>query len=100
MFAEEFSILQVINLEYGISLLLKFTILNCGTLLLASAEDDANIHLYIDENAEHKNFIKSVVIKGHSDWVRGLDFTNDGKNFIYICIFDNEFYVLLFPKLF
>lgn len=73
---------QVIKLGYGLCLAAKLTFLGCGTLLLATALDDSRLHLYIDENSERKNFIKAAVIRGHSDWVRGIDITKDGSDLI------------------
>ncbi|GJQ80997.1 hypothetical protein Trydic_g23426 [Trypoxylus dichotomus] len=79
---EKFVESQIINLGYGICLAAKFTFLNCGTLLLATALDDSKIHLYVDENLENKNFSEATIITGYNDWVRSIDFTKDGSDLL------------------
>ena len=40
-------------------------------LILACAMDNSKIDLYIEDG----EFSHSLTLKGHEDWVRGLDFT-------------------------
>lgn len=59
------------------------------SLLLACATDDSKVQLYAenkalsqhgagDGNAETE-FVKVDTLSGHEDWVRALDFTQDGR---------------------
>ncbi|XP_017768864.1 PREDICTED: probable elongator complex protein 2 [Nicrophorus vespilloides] len=75
----EFVLSQSINLGYNICLTLRLAKLpNCDKLIMATSNDNSKINLYseIDDKFEHKS-----TLKGHEDWVRGLDFKiieNDG----------------------
>ncbi|EFA10370.2 putative elongator complex protein 2-like Protein [Tribolium castaneum] len=48
------------------------------SLILACAMDNSAIDLYVEEN----EFAHCHTLKGHEDWVRGLDFTTDGKDLL------------------
>jgi elongator complex protein 2 len=74
--SEEFVIAQVINTGYSICVGVRMSFLPyLKIMILACAMDNSNIDLYVAEG----QFNHSLSLKGHEDWVRGLDFTVDGK---------------------
>lgn len=65
---------QNIDLGYGICLAVRCVILpQIEEVLLAAALDNSSIELY-STCSENLQFSKVEVLKGHEDWVRGLDF--------------------------
>ena len=68
---------------------------NTNSILLAAAGVDTNIHLFIsntnnndnDNNNNNNNnivFNNLLVLSGHYDWIRSLDYTIDENNDIYL----------------
>lgn len=57
-----------------------------NSVILAAALDDSSIKLFTREKPALGKFIASAVLKGHEDWVRGLDFyVNHGKLYSDVC---------------
>lgn len=46
-------------------------------MILAVALDDSTIRLFINQRPGVSEFIQTAALKGHEDWVRGLDFYTD-----------------------
>lgn len=66
---------QSIELGYGICLALKCIFLpEPNSLLCALALDNCSIELHSLDNFNDLYFHCVGVLKGHEDWVRGLDF--------------------------
>ena len=69
----------------GLCLCLSFAYLpGTDVVLLVCAVEDAKIHLYADTASQSdgtsiQQFEKVMVLKGHEDWIRALDFTVDGN---------------------
>lgn len=75
LFSGEFALVQNIDLNYGICVGLNCIYLsNISTILLAAGLDDSSIALYSLSDFEHMTFSCFEKLKGHEDWVRGLDF--------------------------
>lgn len=73
----EMSCIQVLNFKRGLSLALNLSFLPSTNIpILACARDDGHIQLYGKMAEEYKLL---VTLTGHENWVRGLDFTEDGK---------------------
>ena len=79
---------QNINLSYGICISLGTIILKCQTLLVACATDDSNVQLYIANENDDTCLIKSEILRGHDDWVRGIAFTHFGKIYFHYKLID------------
>ena len=78
----EFKDFQILNLKNGFCFAIRMCALpNTDTILMAVATDDDKIHLYCDtvNEAGARAFMKIETLLGHEDWVRGLDFVNDGN---------------------
>lgn len=56
-----------------------------STLLMACGMDNSNIQLYVQED----QFVLSETLKGHENWVRGLDFHLEGKAYIFKSFYPN-----------
>lgn len=74
---ETFNLLQTINLGLSISVGIAISELpGSDSVIIACALDNSTIDLY--NNVQQQEFQKCGTLKGHEDWVRGLDFTIDG----------------------
>lgn len=73
--------LQTINLGYNLSLSIRlFALPQDDALILASAMDDSSIQIFTERTLDDDKvdlLTNSATLKGHEDWVRGLDFTLD-----------------------
>ncbi|EAT43673.1 AAEL004896-PA [Aedes aegypti] len=75
---EEFACFQTINLKTGYCFALKFFQLpGSGSVMLACAMDNDLIDLYARVGEE---YILVERLKGHTDWVRGLDCVREGED--------------------
>lgn len=72
---------QNINVGYSITVGLKISFLPNDKLILACALDTSKIQIYVPNNTAESgtDFHCGAQLIGHEDWVRGLDFTSDGK---------------------
>lgn len=74
---DDFSCIQTISYGYGFALNVKLAALPFSKEpLLAVAGDDSKVHLYAKDDSDC-DFEEKLVIRGHDDWVRGLDFAFD-----------------------
>lgn len=74
--------MQNINGGYSITVGLKISFLpNNNKLILACGLDTSKIQVYVqNETVESEiEFQCGAQLAGHEDWIRGLDFTFDGK---------------------
>nr|XP_022902436.1 probable elongator complex protein 2 [Onthophagus taurus] len=78
----DFNPIQEINLGYSLCIAIKLTYLPCKTLLLACGIDNNNIDLYVDSNKDVIEFSLATNLKGHSDWVRAIDFKQYEDKFL------------------
>ncbi|KAK5645145.1 hypothetical protein RI129_006445 [Pyrocoelia pectoralis] len=70
-----FELRQNIAFGYSIAIALRLSFLPGTTsLIMACGMDNSNIQLYTEDN---EYFQQSEVLRGHENWVRGLDFTVD-----------------------
>lgn len=75
---EEFACFQTIDLKSGYCFALKFFQLpGCESVMLACAMDNDLIHLYAKEEEQ---YVLVEKLKGHTDWVRGLDSIREGAD--------------------
>ncbi|CAG9817395.1 unnamed protein product [Phaedon cochleariae] len=82
---DSFSCSQTINLGYSIGLGAKLAFLpNSNELILACSFENSKIQLYIEKNHHDLEFEPSCLLAGHEDWVRGLDFTQDGDDLLLV----------------
>lgn len=72
---------QTIEIRHGFSLDVKFCLLNGEIPLLAVGGNDAIVYLYaLNVNNTYSNILS---LKGHEDWIRGLDFlTTENSNIL------------------
>jgi elongator complex protein 2 len=90
--SEEFVIAQVINTGYSICVGVRMSFLPyLKIMILACAMDNSNIDLYVAEG----QFNHSLSLKGHEDWVRGLDFTVDDKGDLLLASCSQDCYIRL-----
>lgn len=62
-----------------------------NSVILATAFDDSSIKLFTREKPALGEFVASAVLKGHEDWVRGLDFyINHSKLYSEVPCTDNS----------
>ncbi|XP_065174313.1 elongator complex protein 2 [Atheta coriaria] len=79
-FNGEISLKQTLNLGYNIAVSLRICLIpESSDLLIACGTNQSNIQLFIKKTNEIE---AGPVLQGHEDWVRGLDFTLDGKNIL------------------
>ncbi|KAF5303387.1 hypothetical protein FQA39_LY09978 [Lamprigera yunnana] len=78
---EDCKLVQNINFGCGIAISLKLSCLpSSDTLIMACGMDNSNIDLFVEDCDQGSlKFDNSEVLKGHENWVRGLDFTVDDK---------------------
>ncbi|RZB40823.1 elongator complex protein 2 [Asbolus verrucosus] len=89
---EEFCISQTLNYGYSICIGVRISFLpSTDTLILACALDNSNIELYVEDD----QFNLSTTLKGHEDWVRGLDFTVDDKGDLILASSSQDCYIRL-----
>lgn len=71
----------MIDLGRGLCVAVRISLIpQINSVILAAALDDSSIKLFTRENPALGEFIASATLKGHEDWVRGLDFyANHGK---------------------
>ncbi|KAK9889847.1 hypothetical protein WA026_007210 [Henosepilachna vigintioctopunctata] len=81
---ENFTLRQTIEFGYNISIAMRISILDYlnNQLILAVTLDDSTIRIYLEEDDQQLLFKPSVKLKGHEDWVCGLDFTRDGEDIL------------------
>lgn len=84
---------QTIDLKTGICFAVKILKLPDAGLLLAFSTDDDKIHFY-GENSE-KVFEKIEELKGHEDWVRGLDFIVDDNGDVLLASSSQDSFIRL-----
>lgn len=78
-FSDEFERIQTIYFDYNIAVGLRLYIIpTTNELIFGCCLNNSKISIYFQESTEGK-FQSSVTLSGHEDWVRSLDFTNDGK---------------------
>lgn len=82
---------QTIDLKTGICFAVRIIQLS-NSLLLAIATDDDKIHFYGGRN---EDFIKIEELKGHEDWVRGLDFIEDENGDILLASSSQDTFIRL-----
>lgn len=71
--SEDFCLSQSIDLDDNIALAVKCVALPDTDMLIACTLDNSSIRLYsLDVDSVKCNYIETL--KGHEDWVRGLDF--------------------------
>jgi elongator complex protein 2 len=84
---------QVIQLKNnGFCFCVKLFMMPKAGLLLAFSTDDDKIHLYSESN---KCFNPTDVLKGHEDWVRGLDFILDSNSDVLLASSSQDSYIRL-----
>ncbi|XP_018335054.1 probable elongator complex protein 2 [Agrilus planipennis] len=71
---EDFRQMQVINLNYGVSLSLKLSYLpDQELIILAASLDDSNIHLYVEDEEKSNDFPFKLrhcqKLEGHDNWM-------------------------------
>ncbi|KAK4875944.1 hypothetical protein RN001_012366 [Aquatica leii] len=79
-FKDEFELIQSIDYGYSIAMALCLSFLpHSDLVIMACGMDNSNIQLYVEDwcNTEVLKFTTSEVLKGHENWVRGLDFAVD-----------------------
>uniref|UniRef100_A0A1Y1LNG0 Elongator complex protein 2 n=2 Tax=Photinus pyralis TaxID=7054 RepID=A0A1Y1LNG0_PHOPY len=73
----DFELKQNLVFGYGIAMAMRIAFLPATTtLVMACGMDNSNIQLYVEDN---DRFCESEVLRGHENWVRGLDFTVDDR---------------------
>ncbi|XP_050419397.2 elongator complex protein 2 [Patella vulgata] len=95
---EDFKELQTISFGSGFSLDVVLTVIpNTQVPILACGADDQKIHIF---TFQEDTFVKSIVITGHEDWVRGLDFSvdNNGDLLLASCGQDNMIRIWRFSR--
>ncbi|XP_071944590.1 elongator complex protein 2-like [Antedon mediterranea] len=81
----EFKLLQTISRHKGFALCLAWSVLpNTNTPILAVGDDDCNILLYVENNAQ---FVLVNTMRGHEDWVRAVQVvtTDEGDLLLASC---------------
>lgn len=76
----EFQLLQTIDLKYGIALIVRLVqVPGTDNTMLLYATDDDKVCLMADKEEEtgKREFILVNQLKGHEDWVRGIDVIAD-----------------------
>lgn len=76
--AEEFNTTQLIDLGYSLGVAVRISFVpQTSSIILAAALDDSSIRLFTNQNPAIDKFTESATLKGHEDWIRGLDFYVD-----------------------
>ncbi|XP_055390341.1 elongator complex protein 2 [Condylostylus longicornis] len=88
---------QILNLGKGICLGLVVSILpKYNKAILAKASDDNSISIWVETDIPEKsNFQKLHNLKGHDDWVRGLDFVITNENDLLLCSSSQDTFIRL-----
>ncbi|KAM8714538.1 hypothetical protein ACLKA7_014631 [Drosophila subpalustris] len=79
------SCFQTVQLNGGFCFSLRLTLLPQGEhVLMAFSGDDETVSLWAEQPSEESSsqFEKLHKLSGHEDWVRGLDFVNDGQDLL------------------
>lgn len=63
-----------------------FAMPQTNSVILAAASNDSSIKLFVSDNIAPGTFTGTAVLKGHEDWVRGLDFYADQSMFHTFCL--------------
>ncbi|KAL0268496.1 UNVERIFIED_CONTAM: hypothetical protein PYX00_010418 [Menopon gallinae] len=68
--------------------------------VMACAAHDNSIHLYCEKGLQEENeehiFEKLYVLVGHDDWVRGLDFTIDAQDNVYLASASQDTFIRVY----
>ncbi|KAG5896915.1 hypothetical protein JTB14_028143 [Gonioctena quinquepunctata] len=81
--ADSFLCMQTINLGYNIGVGAKLSIIpRSREVLLACALDNSKIQIFTEKADTNFELQPSCILTGHEDWVRGLDFTEDGEDLL------------------
>ncbi|XP_044261975.1 probable elongator complex protein 2 [Tribolium madens] len=89
--SDVFTLIKDINCGHSICIGVRLSFLpQKESLILACGMDTSAIDLYIEEN----EFSHCHTLKGHEDWVRGLDFTTDGKDLL-LASSSQDYYIRL-----
>lgn len=79
---DDFELSQNINFGHSITVGLKIYFFpSDNKFLLVCALDTSKIQMYVQNETDESEikFQYAAQLIGHEDWVRGLDFTSDGK---------------------
>ncbi|KAH8405971.1 hypothetical protein KR215_001002 [Drosophila sulfurigaster] len=78
---DEISCIQTVELNGGFVFSLRLTLLpHSDKALLATSGDDETVSLWVQHPSDA--FEKVHTLSGHEDWVRGLDFVQDGDDLL------------------
>lgn len=80
----EFQLIQTIDLKYGIGLIVRLVRVpgSDNTMLLYSTDDDKVILMADDGTSGTRQFSVVSQLRGHEDWVRGIDVIVDGDDLL------------------
>ena len=87
----QYALKQSLRISPLYPLTLSLYSINDG-FLLAIGGSSPHIHIYTSPNT--LNFTKAAVLKGHEDWIRGLDFTATNSD-IYLASASQDRYIRL-----
>lgn len=91
-FLDEITLTKEIKCGYSICVGVRIAFLpQKECLILACAMDNFTIDLYIEDS----QFSRCLTLKGHEDWVRGLDFTYDEKGDLLLASTSQDYYIRL-----
>lgn len=94
---ENFLQSQVLNLGYSISVGVRIAIFpDSESVILATALDNSQIQLYVENTGSTElKLSTSICLKGHEDWVRGLDFKIDDDGDLILASSSQDLYIRL-----
>ncbi|XP_053373737.1 elongator complex protein 2-like [Mercenaria mercenaria] len=83
---QDFLETQSVSYGSGFALDLSLTVIpNTACLMLSCACDDQKVHVYTEqESQDQTQFVSSITLPGHEDWVRAVDFTIDDSGDILL----------------
>lgn len=79
LFLDDFHKTQTIDLGYNLAVGTCLYLLPTDELLLGCCLDNSKINIYVEQNDISATFQNALILAGHDEWVRGIDFTTDGK---------------------
>ena len=62
-------------------------LINSNQIAVSSFKD---INIYLFDDLTKKNFIMVLTLKGHTDWVRGIDLVKNSKDLLVSCSWDKD----------